>query len=39
MVKFLKTAGPLFVGMMRLLTGIHEGKERLSYKCVEHVII
>ena len=37
-VKFLKT-GPLLVGMMRLLTGIHERKERLAYKCVELVII
>ena len=28
-VKFLKTE-PLFVGMMRLMTGIGEGKERLQ---------
>ena len=31
--------GPSFVGEMRLVTGIGEGKERLSYNYVEHVII
>ena len=36
--KFLKI-GPSFVGMMRLVTGIGEGKERLAYKYVEHMII
>ena len=39
-VKFIKT-GPSFVGVMRLVTGLSEGKERLQLRniCMEHVII